>query len=227
MPEPPQTFLFLDLAGFTALTEAHGDEAAADIAEAFISSVRRLLSDHDAREIKTMGDAVMAHSPDAEAITCLAECAIDELGAEHGALAIRAGVHTGPAVSRHGDWFGRTVNIAARVAAEATSDELLLTAETLEAAPAFARTRTIVDVGPRRLRNVSAPVHLHSFTALTRSAGSWEVDPVCRMALSATMIAYTEHADGRDWAFCSARCAQTFRRQPSLYSGRAAAAEVR
>lgn len=74
------TFVFLDLAGFTAMTEAHGDEHAADVAEVFIDGVRALLESHEACEVKTMGDAVMAHSRSADRALCLAECAVGELG---------------------------------------------------------------------------------------------------------------------------------------------------
>ena len=53
------TFLFADLAGFTALTEAHGDEQAADLAHEFESAAARLLPRHGAEQIKTIGDALM------------------------------------------------------------------------------------------------------------------------------------------------------------------------
>ena len=106
---PLHTFVFADLAGFTATTEAHGDDHAADIAEAFVDAMRGLLPGHEAREVKTMGDAVMLHVADAERALCLAECAVGELGARHGELGVRVGMHTGPAVHRHGDWFEATV----------------------------------------------------------------------------------------------------------------------
>lgn len=50
-----QTFLFADLSGFTALTEAHGDEQAADLVGGFCVAVRRLLAAHQAQEVKTIG----------------------------------------------------------------------------------------------------------------------------------------------------------------------------
>ena len=53
------TFLFADLAGFSALTEAHGDEDAADLVADFCDCVRDLLGEYDANEIKTIGDEVL------------------------------------------------------------------------------------------------------------------------------------------------------------------------
>ena len=58
------TFLFADLAGFTALTEAHGDEDAAKLAMEFCDSVRELPPDFGAEEVRTIGDAVMLRCDD-------------------------------------------------------------------------------------------------------------------------------------------------------------------
>ena len=56
-PERPATFLFADIAGFTALTEAHGDDHAADLVANFCEAVR-VLPEYDARAVKSIGDAV-------------------------------------------------------------------------------------------------------------------------------------------------------------------------
>lgn len=212
------TFLFADLAGFTALTEAHGDDEAADVAEAFVEGVRALLHGHEAEEVKTMGDAVMVHVGDAERALCLAECAVGDLGARHGALGVRVGMHTGPAVQRHGDWFGATVNIAARVADLADADEVLLTGETL--AHADRQGHDVRALGARRLRNVSRPVELHALHVTTRLGAGLAVDPVCRMAVAPAGAAATLTHDGTTFHFCAPACAETFAVQPELYAQR-------
>ena len=211
------TFVFLDLAGFTAMTEAHGDEHAADVAEAFIDGVRALLDSHEACEVKTMGDAVMAHSRSAERALCLAECAVGELGGRHGALGVRAGAHTGPAVRRRGDWFGATVNVAARVAAQAAADELLVTQAAVDAAPSFAAAHDLEALGPRRLRNVGEPVVLHRLAR--RGDVELAIDPVCRMAVALDAPTVIAHG-GAALRFCSAHCAATFARRPEVYATR-------
>jgi class 3 adenylate cyclase len=121
-----QTFLFADLSGFTALTEAHGDEQAADLVGGFCVAVRRLLTAHHAFEVKTIGEALMLRTGDAAAIR-LGLCIVHDVGAQHGFPLVRVGMHTGPAVEREGDWFGATVNLAARVSAAASGGEALLT----------------------------------------------------------------------------------------------------
>ena len=60
------TFIFSDLVGFTALTEANGDEHAAELALDFYERVRTMLADHCAEEVKTIGDAVMLRCDDPE-----------------------------------------------------------------------------------------------------------------------------------------------------------------
>jgi adenylate cyclase len=72
----PGTFIFADLAGFTALTEAHGDEDAADLAADFFQSVRTLLPEYGATEIKAMGDELMIRAEDAGAAIRLALCIV-------------------------------------------------------------------------------------------------------------------------------------------------------
>jgi Adenylate and Guanylate cyclase catalytic domain len=136
-----QTFLFADLSGFTALTEAHGDEQAADLVGGFCVAVRQLLGAHQAQEVKTIGDALMLRSGDAAAAIQLGMCIMHDVGAQHGFPLVRVGMHTGPAVEREGDWFGATVNLAGRLSAAASGGDALLTATTRTAAgaPAVAR----------------------------------------------------------------------------------------
>ena len=149
-----QTFLFADLSGFTALTEAHGDEQAADLVGGFCVAVRGLLAEHQAQEVKTIGDALMLRTGDAAAAVRLGLCIVHEVGARHGFPLVRVGMHSGPAVERGGDWFGATVNLAARVSAAAAGGEALLTAVTRTASGDVAgvelRERGSVDVSQRR-----------------------------------------------------------------------------
>src|SRR5918999_3600490 len=105
-----QTFLFADLAGFTAMTEVHGDEVAADAVSDFCRGVAELLPEFDAEQVKSIGDAVMVRVPEASAAIDLAVRLIGEVGTRHGSLAVRVGVHTGPAVPRDGNWIGGAGN---------------------------------------------------------------------------------------------------------------------
>ena len=133
--EPPRhTFLFADLAGFTALTEAMGDRDAAELAGEFCYAVRELLPEHRAQEVKAIGDALMIRGDQASEAIQLGLRVVHEVGGKHFFPTVRVGMHTGPAVERNGDWFGATVNVAARVSGIAAGGEVLVTEATREAA---------------------------------------------------------------------------------------------
>jgi class 3 adenylate cyclase len=89
-----QTFLFADLSGFTALTEAHGDEQAADLVGGFCVAVRGLLAAHQAQEVKSIGDALMLRTGDAGAAIRLGLCILHDVGAQHGFPLVRVGMRT-------------------------------------------------------------------------------------------------------------------------------------
>ena len=217
----PGTFIFADLAGFTALTEAHGDEEAADLAADFFQSVRMLLPEYRATEIKAMGDELMIRAEDAGAAIRLALCIVCEIGAKHGFPTIRIGVHTGPAVERDGDWFGSAVNLAARIAATATGGEVLLSDQTRQAAGEIEGLE-LEQRGRRELRNIREPVLLYAAVRSSeRSRQGLPIDPVCRMAVDPEHCAGSLHHGGIEYFFCSLRCVEAFASEPSQYARQA------
>jgi class 3 adenylate cyclase len=142
------TFLFADLVGYTARTEAMGDDAAADLAREFRRTMCSLSRDHGAREVKSMGDGVMIWIGDAGDAVSLASDALKRVGTRSDLLPLRIGVHTGPAVRRRSDWYGSAVNVAARLAAQARPNEALVS----EATWAMARCELVKPVDkPREL----------------------------------------------------------------------------
>jgi adenylate cyclase len=212
-----QTFLFADLSGFTALTEAHGDEQAADLVGGFCVAVRRLLAAHQAQEVKTIGDALMLRSADAAAAIRLGLCIVHDVGAQHGFPLVRAGMHTGPAVEREGDWFGATVNLAARVSAAASGGEALLTAAT-RAAGRLVGTE-LRERGRWTFRNVTEPVPVYAAVRQgTRSSAGLPIDPVCRMAVDPWHSAGRLTHQGVEYCFCSLGCAGAFAQHPARYT---------
>jgi adenylate cyclase len=122
---------FADLTGYTRLTEEEGELQALDAVERFVEAVEIKLPD-DARVIKTIGDEVMVVGSDAAALTDWA-VGFQRLQAGQRPLP-RIGVHYGDALYREGDYFGRDVNIAARVAARSGGGEVLVTRPIVEAA---------------------------------------------------------------------------------------------
>src|SRR5687767_14215836 len=159
-----QTFLFADLAGFTAMTEVHGDEVAADAVSDFGRGVAELLPEFGAEQIKSIGDAVMVRVPEASPAVELAVRLIGEVGTRHGSMAVRVGAHTGPAVQRDGDWFGAAVNLAARVAGAAQRGELLMTEVTRTAAGVALSPYEVEKRPDQTFKNIAEPVTLYALT---------------------------------------------------------------
>ena len=155
------TFLFADIAGYSLLTELDGDEAAADLAMRFVSGASSVAYDHGAEVVKGIGDAVMVHADDAGRAVRLALDLVRELARDELMPPIHAGLHTGPAVGRRGDWWGATVNIAARVAAVAGPGQILLTEATRVAAGQTDSIR-LLELGALRLKNITFPVQVYA-----------------------------------------------------------------
>jgi class 3 adenylate cyclase/YHS domain-containing protein len=214
-----QTFLFADLAGFTALTEAHGDEFAADAATEFYAGVHRLLPEYRGEVVKRIGDAVMVRVAQPTAAVRLAVRIIDEVGRRHGALGIRIGVHTGGAVNRDGDWFGAAVNLASRVAGAAEPGEVLMTAATRTAIADGLPEYEIRARGSHTFKNVAEPTSVFALTlAAQPSALGLPVDPVCRMAIDPAATAVRRVYRDVEYHFCSRECATVFDQHPARYA---------
>ena len=157
------TFLFADLVGYTSFTEQVGDDVAADVAVAFQERAEQMAAAYGCEVIKKLGDAVMIHGDDAARVVALALRLRREVAAEVDCPPLRMGVHSGPAVQRDGDWYGATVNIAARVADAAGAGEILLSLTTRER---IARAGvTIADRGARSFKNVARPLALFAAAA--------------------------------------------------------------
>jgi class 3 adenylate cyclase/YHS domain-containing protein len=217
------TFVFADLAGYTALTEIHGDEHAVEMVEQYGSEVRELLPGFDAQEIKTIGDALLIRVPDAGKAVSLGIEIVDRICAKHAFPAVRIGMHHGPAIEREGDYFGRTVNIAARVAALAGAGEVLATAETIESAGPLVSVE-LHERGVSTLKGIEHPISLYLVSrAGEENVAGLPIDPVCQMGVepgrSAGQLAY----EGNVYYFCSLSCAGRFAAEPAKFARTAGA----
>ena len=212
------TFLFADIAGYTALTEAHGDEDAVELARLFCRSVDGMVSAEGGELVKTIGDAVMVRHPHPGRAIRLGLRAAGEVLAGHGFPTVRVGMHHGPAVESEGDWFGATVNLAARVAALAAGGEVLLTGAVREAAGEIEGV-SIESRGEQQLRNVPRPVPVFAARLEGSTTAHRHVDPVCRMVVAEGREVGTVRHRGTDYRFCSLGCVHRFAEAPDAYVG--------
>lgn len=160
--------LFTDLVGFTEYNDAVGDAQALAVLEhqtAIATDVTTRLG--DARIVKELGDGLMIWFGSAgcglEGSLALLAAVDDARARADFPLAVRMGIHHGPATVRGDDLIGQTVNIAARVADLAGPSELLISEEVL-AACGGAVDPSVSPVGPVQVKGVHDPIWLHRYS---------------------------------------------------------------
>ena len=208
--------IFADLAGYTALTEAHGDTGAADVAERFFELTASVLQ-ADARIVKTIGDAVMVVASAASDGLEIGLSVLHAVEREPHFPGVRVGVHYGPTVERNGDIFGATVNVAARLSAHAHVGQLLTTS-TVATLFASHDHLTTTALGATWLKNIAEPVEVYWVADHTPDATAQVLDPVCRMFVDAESAPARLPWGERGWHFCSFECASTFSQDPERYA---------
>ena len=208
--------LFADLAGFTALTEAHGDVGAADTAGRFAELAASALAG-DARIVKTIGDAVMVLADGADAGIDAALAVLRSVDNESDFPGVRIGLHAGPVVERAGDVFGATVNVAARLTEHARVGQLLTTGDLAELASEKDDVSTTT-LGAIHLKNIGEPVAVYAIEVSSRRPTAQILDPVCRMFVDADDPPARLPWRDRIWSFCSFECASAFSQDPDRYA---------
>lgn len=208
--------MFADLSGFTPLTAAMGDDAAAEVLVRFANGVRRLTSEHDGRVVKQIGDAFMLVFDDVTNAVLCGVGILEWCSSETHFPAVHIGGHAGEVLFREGDFVGGVVNLAARIASSTQPTQFLVTDVMLEAAE-LPSTIPVVPLGRRRLKGLHDPIAL---TAVgPQHVGQQAMhDPVCGMSVDDDA---PSHAwGGRTWHFCSSTCARAFASDPDRYEPR-------
>jgi adenylate cyclase len=149
---------FADLTGYTHLTEEEGDEAAAGVSLALTRLVSEVAAEHRGEVVKMLGDGVHFHFPDpADAV----RASLDVVDAvrSRGLPPAHIGVEAGPMIYDQGDYFGRTVNLAARIASQARADQVFVGEDLrrIVEPDGFA----FVEVGAFALKGIAEPVTLY------------------------------------------------------------------
>ena len=156
-PERVPAMCFLDLVGYTRLTEEHGDQVAAELAETLAVRVDRSSREHGGVPVKWLGDGVMVHFRDPAGAVLAALQMVEQLP-KAGLPPAHVGVAAGPVVVQGGDYFGRTVNLAARIASRAGAGQVLVSESVLQAPPPDGVR--FVELGEVQLKGFARPVWL-------------------------------------------------------------------
>lgn len=210
------TFCFVDIAGYTALTESHGELAAADLIEEFNELIRTAVQSVGQIQELT-GDCAFLVFPN-PVVATNALVALYTLVADRKDFpVVRAGLHHGSALLRANRYFGSTVNIAARTAAQAIGGEILCTKGVAENLMQVATPGIGVQHrGLTVLRNLAQPLDIYAIV-LANVLRQYAIDPVCQMQVDARHATEERRLNGRTYWFCSASCAEKFSRRPFFF----------
>ena len=153
----PPAMCFLDISGYTRLTEERGDAAAAELAEDLGRLVQRESVKHGGRAVKWLGDGVMLHFPNPGHGVSAALDMVDGV-IDAGLPPAHVGLHAGPVIFQEGDYYGRTVNLAARIAGYAKPGQVLVSQSLVEVSSDLGLAYT--PVGPVELKGVAGATEL-------------------------------------------------------------------
>lgn len=210
------TFCFVDIAGYTALTDTHGEVAAADLVDDFRELIHAAVEPSGQLQ-SLVGDCALIVFPDPPT-AILALATLYKLIADRENFPIvRAGLHHGPALVRANCHFGSTVNLAARVAAQATGGRILCTQSIADVLEHSRVPEIEVEHYSRvSLKNLPQPVDLYEIV-LSSSVRDYAIDPVCKMQVDTRRAAGDLHFNRHTYWFCSLSCVERFAREPSAY----------
>lgn len=158
-PATPQAVVFVDIAGYTSISEQEGDLSSALLGTGVGDMAASVSSRHGGRLVKLLGDGAMLHFATASSAV---DAACDMLDAAKTIAmpALHLGVNAGPMVYRDGDYYGHTVNTAARLCAAAPAGEIYATE-----AVAAATTHPFAAAGDHELKGISHPVTVYTLRA--------------------------------------------------------------
>lgn len=211
------TVLFIDLAGFTPLTVAMGDTAAADVLRRFAAMVRSIAGEHGGRIVKQIGDAFMLTFTQARDALKFGLDVTVRVEEESQFPAVHVGAHTGSVLFREGDYVGAAVNLAARAASASGAGQFLITKPVQEAAGEVAGAE-FTALPARTLKGIAEPVDLIDVRPTARAGHELVRDPVCGMQLDTSDVVTVTRHEGTAYAFCSQDCAQIFADAPERYA---------
>jgi adenylate cyclase len=201
-----RTFAFLDLTGFSALTESEGDQRAVAVLTVFRAALRDICSRRGVRIAKWLGDGAMLVCVETTPLVAAAlemQCAIDAAPED---ITIKCGITTGPVILLEGDdYIGHAVNVASRLCDLARPHQVLAMSNIVGLMPPWACADTTERV---RIKGLEQMIDVVSLQIRAPGLES-QADPICRIPLNASTALERRHdGDGRTLFFCSSSCAE-------------------
>ncbi len=210
-------FLVADLSGYTALTEAHGNLSAAETVNRYMEIVEAALQ-LSSRLVERVGDEVLIVGTDAAGVLQTAISLHDTIEREPLFPTVHAGIHAGKVVEQEGHYYGKALNLTARVAAHARGGQILCTEQVTKLAGDLDDIEYRA-LGLTRFKNITHPVAIFEVVAGRQRVDTNVVDPVCRMQVREDTAPARLPFAGNTYYFCSFDCAKAFAESPDRYVG--------
>jgi class 3 adenylate cyclase/YHS domain-containing protein len=204
--------LIADLSGYTALTEAHGAASAADLIDKYIRIVEDCLIGNSKLKERT-GDEVMIVSSCADHLLTTAIMIMKNTSNEDNFLQVHGGLHYGTVLKRNNSYFGSTINLTARIAAEADPGSFLCSADFIDALNNKS-VCTFLSKGNYRFKNVNQEKEVSEI--VNKDANLLAIDPTCKMLILDKSIAI-RHPEKADLFFCSQTCLDIFEKYQTAH----------
>ena len=163
LPETLPAVAFVDISGYTTMTERRGDNEAVRASEVIRQRTQRVVRAHEGSLVKLLGDGAMVHFQDVGGAVAATFELIQTLGEE--GLPAHAGIHAGSMMEHDGDYYGNTVNLASRLAGQAGAGEIVVSAAVMENTPAHGFDFELVE--QVQLKGIDRPVEI--YRVVTRS----------------------------------------------------------
>lgn len=201
--------MMADLSGFTALTEIHGSEVAAQMIQKYVELVRSSLKG-ESFMLERVDDQVVAISPDPDDLALTALLLLEHSQKEKHFLAIHAGLHYGSALEQSGHYYGSAINLTARIASKAKDGKILCSKDFIDALSNTEAFRYEYH-GQFKFKNVLESKEIVELLPAKVSMGqNKNLCPVCHMQLDTNEKRFHFSHEGHSFYFCSEECKDIF-----------------
>lgn len=201
--------MMADLSGFTAMTEIHGDHSAISVIDKYLGIVKKSLvgSSHLHERV---GDQMIIISSTVVDLAYTATMLFEHAHNENNFLELHAGLHFGKIILKDDDYFGTTINTAARITSVAGSGKILCSADFKDQLPEN-HPFIWVGKGKHKFKNLLNPVELFEMSCcIENMTKKYVIDPVCHMLIKSPETAKQFVHNEETLYFCSDNCLKKF-----------------
>jgi len=212
------SILIADLAGYTAMTDIHGGEKAADVVFKFTEiAINSLI--HPCELHESVGDEILITSADSDSLLLTIMQIYNKIhtDTEFNLLNIHAGLHRGEIHKSSGLLFGTAINLTSRIAGHARQGQILCSRQFKEDL-ADSDSFRFKELGEVNFKNLKNPREIYEVSNKhSPPASHHAIDPVCKMHLIVDKETLTTFYDNESYYFCSTKCLSHFKEDPDYY----------